>query len=246
MEMSDRGPISCRHRSANQNTLPLGGRQMIRWPCDLTLIKEPVWRGRAGALATGGRGGTGARSPNRTRSGKTEPARLRWQRRSHRPFGVYARGGCLPLPRRWWRSFDASLFYESVWAGMRTLDANLSNSSASLSRHSARRRHHSRSVCRETIRATCQNSAASARFRATSAEYMEATTNDEAALWIRKRRLSSLFVTERRIFRASPVGVAASRTPYSFSPLPGYGCVFTQWLAMSTRRVIHTPFCCCM
>ena len=71
---------------------------------------------------------------------------------------------------------------------------------------------------------------------------MEATTSDEAALWIRKRPLSSLFVTERRIFRASSVGVAA----YSFSPLPGYGCVFTQWLAMSTRRVIHTPFCCCM
>jgi hypothetical protein len=53
---------------------------------------------------------------------------------------------------------------------------------------------------------------------------MEATTSDEAALWIRKRRLSSLFVTERRIFRASPVGVAASRTPPTRSaPCPDTG-----------------------
>ena len=28
--------------------------------------------------------------------------------------------------------------------------------------------------------------------------------------------------------------------PHSFNPLPEYGCVSTQWRAMSIRRVIHT------
>jgi hypothetical protein len=39
------------------------------------------------------------------------------------------------------------------------------------------------------------------------------------------------------------VGVSRTQRAFGGFPLPWYGCVATQWRAMSSRRVIQTPSC---
>ena len=67
----------------------------------------------------------------------------------------------------------------------------------------------------------------------------ERTLSDRVREKRRSLRIASFSCPGRGRWRSCEVR-------YSFNPLPGYGCVFTQWFAMSTRRVIHTPSCFCM